>query len=61
MSDEAPRKFTSSVLIVSCQADKTLWQKFVKLGFTVYSNELLLTGVLRQQLQLDQHKLAAPK
>ena len=29
-------------------------------GYTIYSNELFLTGVLRQSLQRDQHIIEAP-
>jgi len=55
-----PRSFSPSFYIISCDADKSTWPRFIQLGFTIYSAELVLTGVLRQTLNLDQHILAKP-
>jgi len=43
----------SRTLVVSCEADKELHGPLLALGFTIYSNELILTSLLRQRLQLD--------
>lgn len=58
----APRSFDAETLIVSCAADESQWNKFTALGYAIHSNELLLTGILKQNLELatDKHVLCAP-
>jgi hypothetical protein len=56
----APTEFDSNVLVVSCADDQAEWAPLVALGFTIYSNELVLTGILRQELDLSENILKAP-
>lgn len=43
------------VLVVSCEEDSSACQGCAEAGVPVYSTELILGGVLRQQLDLDQY------
>jgi hypothetical protein len=54
MLSKPPTSFSSTTLIVSSSEDDKSHAKLQKLGYTIHSNELILTGVLRQKLQLDQ-------
>ena len=65
MARAAPRAHKINTLIVSCQGDldSKQVQSLLSRGYTVYSNELILTGVLRQRLELNNSKfiLATPQ
>ncbi|KAH7905875.1 BRCT domain-containing protein [Hygrophoropsis aurantiaca] len=39
--------------VISCPDDISIWRPLVQGGFTVYSPELLLTGVLRQEIDWE--------
>ena len=45
------------VLLIGCEADKSACMEWTRAGFTVYDKEVLLTGVLRQRVDVDQHIL----
>ncbi len=51
-----PSTFTqdASVLVISCDEDETAANKLAALGFTVYSKELIVTGVLQQRLLVEE-------
>ena len=65
-----PKSNTSNVipssspplLVISCSADKRTWSLFTNsrnsAHIPIYQTELLLVGLLRQKLPLDQHRLA---
>ncbi|KAK3844359.1 MAG: BRCT domain-containing protein [Linnemannia gamsii] len=45
--------------IVSCESDSDMWQAILDVGERIYSHELIIFGVLRQHLDLDDtHALA---
>ncbi|KAG0296331.1 hypothetical protein BGZ96_009730 [Linnemannia gamsii] len=45
--------------VVSCEDDKDMWGPILDAGAQVYSHELIISGILRQKLELDQtHALA---
>lgn len=46
--------------MLSCEEDAKDYSKLVELGCTVHSNEAVLTGALRQELDRSQHILASP-
>eukprot|EP01137_Pigoraptor_chileana_P022085 Opistho-2@86591 len=48
---------SGDVIVVSCEDDKKDCKKLIDAGAPVYSAELLLSGVLRQTLDLAAHRL----
>ncbi|XP_041981540.1 mediator of DNA damage checkpoint protein 1-like [Aricia agestis] len=45
-------------LCISCPADRPLWPKYKRKGAIIVSTELVLLGVLRQELDIEGNKLA---
>jgi len=45
------------LLVISCDKDFQLCTEFIKKGFDIHNAELILSGVLKQQLDLDLYKL----
>lgn len=45
------------VFVISCNEDRSVWKKPLEAGIPVVSAEILLTGILRQELDLEEHKL----
>ena len=43
--------------LVSCLDDKKQWNEMVKEGFDVYNVELILSGVMKQELEWNLHHL----
>jgi len=43
--------------LVSCLDDKKLWQDLVKEGYDIYNVELILSGVMKQELEWNLHHL----
>lgn len=39
--------------VVSCEDDKDMWGPILDAGAQVYSHELIISGILRQKLELD--------
>jgi hypothetical protein len=54
-----PPSFPHLLVRLTVSQDKRLWDAFTAQGYTVYSAELLLAGVLRQALELDGVSLQA--
>ncbi len=54
----APTEHDEHVICVSVAGDDV--DALLALGYTVYTNELILSGVLQQKLDLDQHILSKP-
>jgi hypothetical protein len=52
-----PRGKKDNVLVISCERDHDACKRALADGIPVYSAELLLTGILRQDLSLDQNLL----
>lgn len=52
-----PRSKDDSIFVISCDEDKSVCKKPLETGIPVVSAEVLLTGVLQQQLNLEEHKL----
>ena len=53
-----PTKKDEAVFIVSCDKDKNVLAKSAtKLGINIQNTEVILTGLLRQKLEFDKHKL----
>jgi hypothetical protein len=57
MRATAPKKFSDKLLVVTCAADKSKHTALRRAGFALHSVELVLTGVLRQRLDLESHLL----
>jgi hypothetical protein len=53
--------FQKNILIISCQEDKNKWDKFSKLGYKIYSPELIIRGgiYMKNRMKL-QHFLTSP-
>ncbi|XP_042879397.1 uncharacterized protein LOC122257910 [Penaeus japonicus] len=56
--DVPPKKFSQEIRIISCPEDKNHWSTFKRLQIPVLGTEFILTGLLRQQLLLDDFVLA---
>lgn len=52
-----PRSKDDSVFVISCEEDKSVCKKPLEAGIPVVSAEILLTGVLRQELNLEEYLL----
>ena len=50
-----PRGKEERVLVISCEEDRSVCKKPLEAGIPVVSAEVLLTGVLRQQLDLEEY------
>ena len=50
-----PRGKEDRVFVISCKEDKSVCKKPLEAGIPVVSAEVLLTGVLRQQLDLEEY------
>ncbi|KAM6038224.1 LOW QUALITY PROTEIN: mediator of DNA damage checkpoint protein 1 [Chlamydotis macqueenii] len=55
-----PRAYAPRRLVISCPADAGRWAPALSARLPLASPELLLTGLLRQRLQLRPHLLAPP-
>ncbi|KAL0579150.1 regulator of Ty1 Transposition [Marasmius crinis-equi] len=42
--------------VISCPEDANIWRPLVQKGYKVYTQELILTGVLRQEIEWDNTK-----
>lgn len=51
---KAPTSFSSTTLVVSSSDDEKSLSKVRKLGYGLFTNELILTGVLRQKIELEE-------
>ena len=54
MINKIPKTSNDVTLIISCEDDKNDIRSAVDAGFDVFTAELLLTGILRQELLLDE-------
>ena len=45
------------ILVISCEKDKATYSKAIKKGFKVHGAEILLTGLLRHELDLNTYLL----
>jgi len=52
-----PRRPSSDVLVISCAEDKRQMASPTKSGVRAYDAELLLSGLLRHRLDLEENKL----
>ena len=50
-----PRGKEDRMFVISCKEDKSVCKKPLEAGIPVVSAEVLLTGVLRQQLDLEEY------
>ena len=41
--------------MISCNEDRSVWKKPLEAGIPVVSAEILLTGILRQELDLEEY------
>ena len=53
----SPTTFDEDLLVISCNEDSALWPKLTRLNYIIHSNEVILTGVLVQHLDLKKHHL----
>lgn len=44
-------------VVLSCQADISIWRPLAEAGHTIYAHELILSGMLRQEIEWDKFKL----
>ena len=50
-----PRGKEDKVFVISCEEDRSVCKKPLEDGVPVVSAEVLLTGILRQQLDLEEY------
>ena len=50
-----PKNMEDETLIISCEEDKTDLKNALESGYVVHTAEILLTGILRQELDLNQY------
>jgi len=50
-----PRGKEDKVFVISCEEDRNVCKKPLEAGIPVVSAEVLLTGILRQQLDLEEY------
>ena len=50
-----PRGKEDRVIVISCEEDRGVCKKPLETGIPVVSAEVLLTGILRQQLDLEEY------
>ena len=50
-----PRGKEDRLFVISCEEDRSVCKKPLEAGIPVVSAEVLLTGVLRQQLDLEEY------
>ena len=50
-----PRGKEDRVFVISCEKDRNVCKKPLEAGIPVVSAEVLLTGILRQQLDLEEY------
>lgn len=60
LSQTQPKKFDDGIIVISSEEDTKTNAKLLKMGYTIYSHEIILTGVLRQKLEREQHIIAQP-
>ena len=53
-----PRGKEERVFVISCEEDRGVCKKTLGTGIPVVSAEVLLTGILRQQLDLEEYPFA---
>ena len=61
MLDNEPTKFQDMILIIGCEEDASQVSGFLKNGWRVHSNEVLLTGILTGKLDLKGFQLILPQ
>lgn len=54
-----PRMNDNKVFVISCMEDRSVCKKPLEAGIPVVSAEIVLTGILRQELDFEEHKLFA--
>ncbi|ESP05694.1 hypothetical protein LOTGIDRAFT_103252 [Lottia gigantea] len=52
-----PKKKEDNMVIISCDEDKTLCQPAISNGIDIVSSEFILTGILRQQIDIQSYPL----
>ena len=48
-----PKKAADKVVVISCEEDKSVCQTAVAKGIDIVSAEFVLTGVLRQEVDIN--------
>lgn len=46
-------KANSDRHVISCPDDKAVWRPLAEAGYPVYNQELILTGMLKQEIEWD--------
>lgn len=54
-------KASSDRYVISCPDDKTIWRPLAEAGYPVYNQELILTGMLKQEIDWENagHQVSA--
>ncbi|XP_067677815.1 mediator of DNA damage checkpoint protein 1-like isoform X2 [Haliotis asinina] len=52
-----PKKVEANLLVMSCEEDRSLCQAAIKAGIPIVSAEFVLTGILRQEVDVDSFRL----
>ncbi len=47
----------NNVIVVSCEADQSLCKPALSAGISVVNSEFILTGVLKQEVDIDKYPL----
>ena len=56
-----PTKYDENTFIISCVEDKSIIAKAVKSGMEIQDKEILLSGLLKQKLDFNLHRLSVWK
>lgn len=56
-----PRINDNRVFVISCMEDRSVCKKPLEAGIPVVSAEILLTGILRQELDFEEYPFCFPK
>lgn len=55
-----PRMNDNKVFVISCMEDRSVCKKPLEAGIPVVSAEIVLTGILRQELDFEEYPFCFP-
>lgn len=52
---QVPTRAAEKTLVISCEEDKVFWKPALKAGVPIVSAEFVLTGILKQEVNIEQY------
>ena len=52
-----PTQREENTFVISCEKDKNVVNKAIKNEINIMDKEIILTGLLKQKIELDKHRL----